>query len=239
MRTRLKVCCIASLEEALLAVRLGASAIGLVGAMPSGPGPIAEALIAAIAAAVPPPVARFLLTSRTEPDAVLAHVAACRVDTVQLVDRVPLATYAALRRALPAVRIVQVIHVEDERALAEAARVAPHVHALLLDSGRPGAATRELGGTGRVHDWALSRRIVEAAARPVFLAGGIGPGNVRHAKRAVRPYGIDLCGGVRTAGRLDAAKLAALVGAMAAEDAATPPRAAPEMPLPQDGNLAS
>jgi phosphoribosylanthranilate isomerase len=214
MRTRLKVCCMASVEEALLAVAHGADAIGLVAEMPTGPGPIDDALIAEIAAVVPPPVSRFLLTSRTEPDAVVDHVAACQVDTVQLVDTVPPETWAALRRHLPHVRVVQVIHVVDDTALDEAREAAPHVHALLLDSGRPKAAIRELGGTGRVHDWAVSRRIVEAVDRPVFLAGGVTAANIGTAIAQVRPYGIDLCSGVRTKGRLDPAKLDALVVAL-------------------------
>src|SRR5688572_24511249 len=144
MRTRLKVCCIASVEEARIAVAAGASALGLGGEMPSGPGGIADALIAETAAAVPPPASRSLLTSRTDADGIVAHVQACGVDTVQLVDAVPLAAYAAIRASLPYLRIVQVLHVEGEAVVAEAWRVAPHVHALLLDSGRPGAAVREL-----------------------------------------------------------------------------------------------
>lgn len=221
MRTRLKVCCIASVEEARIAVMAGASALGLVAEMPSGPGTIADALIAGIAASVPPPVSRFLLTSRTEPSPVVAHVAACRVDTVQLVDKVPMETYAALRAELPHVRVVQVLHVEGMDAVAEAQRVAPHVHAILLDSGRPSTTLRELGGTGRVHDWNISRDLVQAVPdTPVFLAGGISPSNVREAIRRVRPYGIDLCSAVRTDGRLDLAKLDALVAMMETEDAA-------------------
>lgn len=213
---RLKVCCIASVEEALLAVDAGASALGLVGAMPSGPGPIDDALIAAIAARVPPPVAAFLLTSETAPDAVVAHVARCRAGVVQLVDAVAPATYDALRRAHPAVKVVQVVHVADDGAVDEARRVAPHVDAVLLDSGRPGLAVKELGGTGRVHDWSVSRRVVEACGRPVFLAGWLRADNVAEAVRAVRPFGLDVCSGVRTDGRLDAAKLRAFVAAMRA-----------------------
>jgi len=221
VRTRLKVCCIASLAEARLAISLGASALGLVAEMPSGPGPIPDARIAEIAAAVPPPIARFLLTSRTEPDDVVAHVRACGVDTVQLVAAVPDSTYAALKQALPHVRVVQVVHVEGPQTLAEARRVAPHVHALLLDSGRPGAAVPDLGGTGRTHDWAVSARIVATIDRPVFLAGGITPGNVGAALRQIGPYGIDLCSGVRSDGRLDPIKLAALVAGMEAAEAQT------------------
>lgn len=215
MATRIKVCCIASVAEARLAASLGASALGLVAAMPSGPGPIDDALIATIATHVPPPVSRFLLTSRTAPGDVVAHVRATHVDTVQLVDAVPEATYAALREALPHVRIVQVLHVEGEAQIAEARRAAPHVHALLLDSGRPSAKVRELGGTGRVHDWSVSAEIVRAVDVPVFLAGGLRADNVGEAIRAVRPYGVDICSGVRTQGALSEEKLRAFVDAVA------------------------
>lgn len=219
MRTRLKVCCISSHDEASLAARLGADALGLVGAMPSGPGPIDDALIADIASSVPPGVATFLLTSRTEPEHILEHVLGARVNTVQLVDEVDDRTYALLREAAPAVRIVQVLHVQDRTVLEQAKRIESLVDAILLDSGRPGAAVKELGGTGRTHDWSLSARLVEASPLPVFLAGGIRPGNVADAIRTVRPFGIDLCSGVRSNGRLDAAKLRQLIQEMRGADA--------------------
>lgn len=205
---RIKICCISSLEEARIAVAAGAAALGLVGAMPSGPGIIDDALIAEIASAVPPPVATFLLTSETDPESIVDHVRRCRTNTVQFVDAVAPATYAKIRAALPALRIVQVIHVQAPESVAAAREAATHADALLLDSGRPTASVRELGGTGRVHDWGLSRAIVEAVSRPVFLAGGLHPGNVAEAWRRVRPFGFDLCSGVRTDGRLDPAKLA-------------------------------
>lgn len=219
MRTRLKVCCIASEGEAALAVRLGADALGLVGAMPSGPGPIDDELIARIARSVPAPVATFLLTSRTDPDDVVSHVLGAGVNTVQLVDAVPDATYAALRKHAPAVRIVQVLHVCDEGVLNEARRLHDHVDVFLLDSGRPCAAVKELGGTGRTHDWQISARLVSQVRRPVFLAGGIRPENVREAIRTVRPFGIDLCTGVRTEGRLNGGRVRALLAEMSAADA--------------------
>ena len=219
MRTRLKICCIASVEEARLAIRLGADAIGLVGAMPSGPGPIDDRLIAEIARHAPPGVATFLLTSRTEPGEVVAHVLAAGVNTVQLVDEVEPSTYAALRHAAPAVRIVQVLHVQDAGVLEEVRRVEPHVDAILLDSGRPMAAVKELGGTGRTHDWSISARLVAQTSRPVYLAGGIRSENVAEAIRAVHPFGIDLCTGVRTNGRLDEARSRALIAEMRRADA--------------------
>jgi len=219
MKTRLKVCCMASVEEARIAVAAGASAVGLVGEMPNGPGPIPDPLIGEIAATVPPPVSRFLLTSRTDAGAIVEHARFAGVDTVQIVDAVPLDAYAVIRAALPYLRIVQVLHVESEASVEDARRIGPHVDALLLDSGRPSAAVRVLGGTGRVHDWAVSRRVVEAAGRPVFLAGGITAANVGEAIERVRPFGIDLCSGVRTDGHLDPAKVGAVVAAIEAKDA--------------------
>ena len=214
MPPRLKVCCIASLAEARLALEHGASALGLVGAMPSGPGVIADELIAEIAAQVPPEVATFLLTSQTRAEDVVEHVRRCGTNTVQLVDRVENGVYGALRRALPNMRIVQVIHVRERASIDEALSLSQAVDALLLDSGNAALAIKELGGTGRVHDWELSREIVERAACPVFLAGGLTPGNVRAALERVRPFGIDLCSGVRSDGALDARKLAELTTAM-------------------------
>jgi phosphoribosylanthranilate isomerase len=215
-RTRIKICCIQSTIEARFAIDHGADALGLVGTMPSGPGPIADATIAAIAVAVPPPVATFLLTSETAAEAIVAHARRCRTNTLQLVDRVPPSGYGKLRAALPGIKLVQVIHVAGEETVAQARAVAPLVDALLLDSGQPNEVVRVLGGTGRTHDWAISRRIVEAVDCPVFLAGGLRADNVGDAIRAVRPFGVDLCTGVRTDYRLDPAKLEAFVAAVAA-----------------------
>ena len=218
MRTRVKICCISSRAEARAAVAAGADALGLVSAMPSGPGVIAEASIAGIAAAVPPAVGTFLLTAATEPAAIVAQQRRCGVNTIQLCDAPDGSAYPALREALPGIALVQVIHVRGESALAEAARIAPLVDGLLLDSGDPAGPVKELGGTGRVHDWALSRRIVAEASCPVFLAGGLNPGNAADAIGAVRPYGVDLCTGVRRDGALDPARLAAFMAAVAAAD---------------------
>ena len=214
MQTRVKICCIASEEEARLAVSFGAAALGLVAAMPSGPGPIADDLIRQIAASVPPPIATFLLTCETRAEAIVAHHRRTLTSTLQLVDAPEAGAIAAIREALPAVKIVQVIHVCGERSLDEALRAAARVDALLLDSGNPSLAIKELGGTGRVHDWRYSRRIVEQSPVPVFLAGGLHAGNVRAAIDLVGPFAVDLCSGVRTDGRLDPKKLEAFFSAV-------------------------
>lgn len=214
-RTRVKVCCISSLDEAAGAVAAGADAVGLVAHMPSGPGVIPEPLIAEIAAAVPPPVATFLLTSETDPEAIAAQQRRCGCTTLQLVDRLEPDDHRRLRRLVPGVKLVQVIHVTGSESVAEARAMAAEVDALLLDSGNPALAVKELGGTGRVHDWDLSREIVDAVAVPVFLAGGLGPDNAAEAVARVRPYGLDLCSGVRRDGRLDRGLLTAFMAAVA------------------------
>lgn len=208
LRPRVKICCISSVEEAQMAISYGASALGLVSEMPSGPGVITEEEIEAIAACVPPPISTFLLTSKRTVDEIAAQVVSCRTNTVQIVDRFE-EPYEDLRKAIPGVKIVQVIHVADEGSIEEAESVSESVDAVLLDSGNPALAVKELGGTGRVHDWTLSRRIVNGSRCPVFLAGGLTSGNVRRAIEAVRPFGLDLCSSVRTGGKLDESKLSA------------------------------
>ncbi len=213
MTPRIKICCIASREEARLAIDSGASALGLVSAMPSGPGPIAEDQIAHIIEAVPPPIATFLLTSQQNAPAIIAQQKRTRANTLQIVDSLPLDEYARLRAELPGIKVVQVIHVVGPSSVAEALSVAPYVDALLLDSGNPSLTVKELGGTGRVHDWEISRAIREAVVLPLFLAGGLNADNVAQAIDFVQPFGVDICSGVRTNGQLDVAKLAAFVAA--------------------------
>lgn len=211
---RVKICCIASVEEVALAIRYGASAVGLVSAMPSGPGVISEELIGEIAAVVPPGMATFLLTSSTEADIIIDQVRSCRTNTIQLVDRVDPDVYGELRRALPGVKLVQVVHVANHDSITEAEKAAEHVDAILLDSGNQSLTIAELGGTGRTHDWSISRRICDRIAKPVFLAGGLRAENVRAAVDAVQPFGVDVCSGVRVDGRLDEGRLACFVGAV-------------------------
>ncbi|MEL7038149.1 MAG: phosphoribosylanthranilate isomerase [Cyanobacteria bacterium J06592_8] len=207
-KPRVKICCISSREEAKMAIQAGASALGLVSAMPSGPGVISEELIAEIAATIPPGVASFLLTSQSDASAIIDQQKRCRVNTIQICDALPMESYPVLRDAMPGVALVQVIHVTGEAAIEEAVKVAPFVNAVLLDSGNPTLSVKQLGGTGRVHDWKVSRKIRELLNIPVFLAGGLNPDHVAEAVHNVAPFGLDVCSGVRTEGRLDEEKLA-------------------------------
>lgn len=214
MKPRVKICCISSLEEAQAAVRSGASALGLVGHMPSGPGVIPDDLIAKIAQQVPPGVSSFLLTSHTKAAEIIQHQQLVKTNTIQIVDTLTEGSHEAIRLALPAIKIVQVIHVINENTIDEALAAAETADALLLDSGNPNLRVKELGGTGRVHNWDISRKVVEQSSIPVFLAGGLKAENVQAAIEAVQPFGIDLCSGVRTNDKLDLRKLDAFFEAV-------------------------
>ena len=207
LKPRVKICCIKSVEEAALAIECGASALGLVSHMPSGPGVIDEDRIAEIAARVPPPIGTFLLTSKQDVEGIIAQHSRCRTNCIQVCDQLTSGTHADLHSALPGISLVQVIHITGRESVDEAIAVGPFVDAILLDSGNLSLAVKELGGTGRVHDWSLSREIRERIDVPIFLAGGLSPENVRQAIEEVGPFGLDLCSGVRTEGNLDRVKL--------------------------------
>lgn len=218
MRIKIKICCISSESEAKLAVATGADALGLVGPMPSGPGVIGNDQIAEINLIAHPPVETFLLTSETSAAGVIQHHRKVNTSTIQMVDSLTEGSYHQIKSALPGVKLVQVVHVVGESTIETAIALAPKVDALLLDSGNPNLLVKELGGTGRTHNWALSHRIVKAVGVPVYLAGGLQPSNVKEAIRKVRPFGVDVCSGVRTDGQLDQEKLSAFVKAVRSED---------------------
>jgi phosphoribosylanthranilate isomerase len=207
MMVRVKICCISSAEEAKMAIRFGASALGLVANMPSGPGVISDEEILKIAATVPPAISTFMLTSETSVHKIIEHHKRTLTNTIQIVDELKEGTFEEIRQALPAIKIVQVIHVISEKTIEDAVRISHCADALLLDSGNPNLKIKELGGTGRVHNWTLSRKIVEQSKVPVFLAGGLTSENVRQAIDEVHPFGLDLCSGVRTDKKLDPEKL--------------------------------
>jgi len=214
MACKIKICCISSNEEAGMAVSHGADALGLVGKMPSGPGPIADELIASIAKIIHPPIASFLLTSEQTATGIIAHVNRVNTNTVQIVDELTDGSYADIRNALPHLKIVQVIHVTGEQSISQALLIQQHVDAVLLDSGNPNASVKTLGGTGNIHNWDISRELVKQVNVPVFLAGGLNAANLKEAISIVRPFAVDVCSGVRTNGKLDKQKLQAFIYAV-------------------------
>jgi phosphoribosylanthranilate isomerase len=182
--------------------------------MPSGPGVISDEQVAEIAVTVPPAIGTFLLTSLQSVDDIIEQQRFCRTNTIQICDHLTVGTHRDLKNALPGISVVQVVHVTGPESVEEAARIAPHVDAILLDSGNQKLVVKELGGTGRTHDWSLSRAIRERVDVPIFLAGGLTPENVGRAIDEVGPFGLDLCSGVRTKGKLDSQKLERFVAAV-------------------------
>ena len=207
IKPRVKICCINSVEEAKLAIRFGASALGFVSEMPSGPGVISEEEILKIVGTVPPPIATFLLTSKTDAEEIIDQQKRLGTNTIQIVDKLKTGTHEQIKEALPWIKIVQVIHVIDKNSVTEAVKVSENVDAILLDSGNPNLKIKELGGTGRIHNWELSREIRKKINIPVFLAGGLNHTNVREAIETVSPFAVDVCSGVRINGNLDKEKL--------------------------------
>lgn len=206
-KPKIKICCISSIEEAELAIKHGAYAIGLVSEMPSGPGVIDEILIAEIAKSVPQHIKTFLLTSKQDTDSIIEQVSRCKTNTIQIVDELIHGSYLDFKKAIPSIDIVQVIHVNDEKSLERAIEVSEYVDAILLDSGNQKLTIKELGGTGKTHNWEISKQIVDTVSVPVFLAGGIKSSNVLNAIKTVNPYGVDLCSSVRTDNQLDPQKI--------------------------------
>jgi phosphoribosylanthranilate isomerase len=204
---RVKICCVCSLEEAWVAINHGASALGLVSEMPSGPGVIPEVLIAKIARRIPPFVSSVLLTSKRKPSEIIEQHFRCMTNSIQICDDLDPESLDEVVRTLPGVDIIRVIHIHGEESIEEAETIASFVDGVLLDSGTKEGSVVELGGTGRSHNWDVSRRIVEALEVPVILAGGLNPGNVAEAINLVKPFAVDVCSGVRTEGSLDFDKI--------------------------------
>ena len=209
--TKIKICCIANIEEAELAIKYGADAIGLVSEMPSGPGVIDYDTIIEVAKSVTGRIDTFLLTSKRTATEIIDQLKNCKTSTVQICDSLISGSHLDIKKDLPNVKIVQVIHVVDESSVEEAIESAKTADALLLDSGNQKLAVKELGGTGRTHNWELSRQIVDGVKIPVYLAGGLNPANVKEAIETVHPFGVDICSGLRTNGNLDETKLSEYV----------------------------
>lgn len=213
---RVQIAGISTLADALAVERAGAEAIGFTLGLPTGPhNGLDERGARAIIASLPPLVVPVLITYL---DTAAAVVPLCRylgVSTVQLHAGAPPSEIAAMRAALPGLKVILAVNVTGATSLDDAMRVWDDADALILDSYDP--VTGRHGATGRTHDWGISRRIVEASPVPVILAGGLAPENVGEAIRAVRPWAVDVHTGVeRPDGSTDPARVRAFVAAVRA-----------------------
>jgi phosphoribosylanthranilate isomerase len=202
-RTRIKICGITRVEDALLACELGADAIGMV-MTPSSPRCVSIARARAIRDALPGFVDVAVLAHDLPGETVRAVIDGVRPDLVQF-------------HGLESAAFCESFGVRYLKALGMAgdldvhALVAEHAHAagFVLDGHPPGRQ----GGQGRTFDWS---RVPQDLGRPIILAGGLHPGNVGDAIRAVHPWAVDLASGVESApGIKDASKLRAFFAAVA------------------------
>lgn len=207
---RVKICGIASDEDVRAVVPAGPDYAGfLVGLDYPSEDAVSPGEARRLAALLPPSVIPVLVTHRTEVGDVADLARACAFPTIQLHGDFPLERVPDLRRAVPGVSIWRVVHVEGREAVARAAEVARVADAVLLDT----RTASRIGGTGRVHDWAISAEIARTCEKPVVLAGGLTPENVAAAARTVRPWAVDVNSGVEDAtGRKDSDRVGAFCG---------------------------
>lgn len=210
---RVQIAGISTLADARAVERAGADAIGFTIGLPDGPHNGLDAHRArAMIRALPPLITPVLITYETTAATVVPLCRYLGVSTVQLHARPDPQEVAAIRAALPGVKVILAVHVTGEEAIAAALALAPHADALILDSYDP--VTGRRGATGRTHDWSISRRIVERVPVPVILAGGLTPTNVADAIRLVRPWAVDTHTGVeRPDGSTDHERVRAFVRA--------------------------
>ncbi len=196
-----KICGIRDTGEARLAVQAGADALGvIVGARHPTPDELCASAAEKIFCGVPAGVSRFLVTHLGQASEILDLLKRVPADVVQLHGAIADGQIERLRAAVgPRVRFVRVVHVIDRGAI-DLARIAGcDGDAVVLDT----RCGEQVGGTGRVHDWEISRSICRMTSVPVYLAGGLRAANVRTAIHRVRPYGVDVNSGVE---RLDGSK---------------------------------
>ncbi|OEK03781.1 N-(5'-phosphoribosyl)anthranilate isomerase [Roseivirga sp. 4D4] len=197
-----------------MAINTGADSLGFVCAIPTSVRTIDKQKVAEITPLIPQHIDTTVLTSATTAAEIAEHVKLTGTSSVQILAHITSEESKRLSELIPDTKRLQVIHVESEASLDLIDKYAPYVDAFLLDSGKPSLKTPEFGGTGRTHDWSISAEFVRRSPLPVYLAGGLTPENVGEAIKIVRPFGVDLCSGVRTNSALDVRKLGDFIAAV-------------------------
>ncbi len=221
VRTRTKICGIRSPEEIELAAFYGADAVGFITEVPvNSPRKLDSDTAANLVSRVPETLSSVLVIMPENADIAVRLIKKIKPDIVQIHCRLPILELEIIKEkaGIPIIKTLSipakggasgenkasVSNLFEEVSLLEEADV---VDSILLDTARP----EKPGGTGCVHDWALSRRISEETRLPLILAGGLKPENVREAIRAVLPYAVDTASGVETCGKKDAVKIKSFI----------------------------
>ena len=211
MTVRVQIAGVSSVEEALAAADAGVDALGFTVRLPTGVHDgLTEAKARSIVAGLPPFVASVAITYVGAPREAVELCRYLGVTTLQLHGPFPTTEIPVLRVGLPHLKIIRAVHVTGPEAVAQARALARQVDALILDTYDPD--TGRHGATGKTHDWAISRQIVDEVPVPVILAGGLTPDNVAAAIAAVRPWGVDVHTGIeRPDGSRDLDRIRAFV----------------------------
>ncbi len=181
-----------TVREALALAELGVDRIGVTPSAVGLPGEVSPALAREIFQSLGGRATKVALSVDQDVDAIAAMVRTVAPDVLHLcgdAGGVPVPAVRRLRRLLPGVAIMQAIAVTGPQAVAQARSFAEVADILILDSQSP--AIDGIGAAGTVHDWTISRQIVQAVDCPVILAGGLSPANVAEAIDVVRPWGVD------------------------------------------------
>lgn len=190
---RVKICGLTSLRDLQWAVEAGADAVGFVVGVPESPRNIslddARRLIDATPVFVDPVVVTVYedlkqlkkIRRILNPRIIQIHGSICMHDEI--------------RKIFSDAQIIRALHAKNDEIVKFAVETSERFDALLLDSYAPG----KLGGTGKTHDWTLSRRVRDAVyPKPFILAGGLNPKNVKKAICTVRPFAVDVSSGVES-----------------------------------------
>ena len=192
-----KICGIRRHEDALIAAELGADAIGLlVGQRHNSPDFISAAVAREISRTLPPSVEAVLVTQITEVDEIERLLRQSGIRAVQLHSEITADSVANLRTRFPDLKVFKSVHVISAESVRYPEGFSKVVDGFVLDT--INVATDQVGGTGNIHDWSISQKIVERFPDiPIILAGGLNSKNVRSAIESVHPFGVDVNSGTK------------------------------------------
>lgn len=212
---KVKICGITNLEDAMQAISFGADALGFqVGMQHKTEDEVSPEEAKAIVSSLPPFVSYVMVTHHQDAKAIISLLELIqKITTVQLHKDIELREISTIREKVPSVRIIKAIHVDGSEApLQELHNYDSIAEALILDS--VNLKEDRIGGTGMIHDWTLSKKMLDNSHLPVILAGGLTPDNIQYAIRSVGPYAVDVNSGVkisRTSRRKDPVKVRNLI----------------------------
>ena len=208
---KIQIAGLSTAEDVAFAFEEGVDSVGFTVGLPDGPHDgLTEEMVGTIVDGLPPLLAAVTITYERTLGGLLRMLRTCRTPVLQAHGAHDRDTILRLKGEMPHLKVIKSITVTDrDSALGEVSAWESVADCLILDS--LDSLSGRLGATGLVHDWNISRGIVEISSLPVILAGGLTPENVAEAIDAVRPWGVDVHTGVEIDGRFSRERLSAFV----------------------------